>query len=123
MSAAWLLLLVCVACAHPPATRAELVSLHNRRVGEGQELWLQPAAGARINARLKPVIELDSGGRVEFSAAGITEDSAYFTEPPRAHLGPAARSVKGILRVGVCPAGLNVCQSLALPIDRSLAGS
>ena len=123
MKAVWVSLLVAAACARAPARPAGLVVLHSRPVAGGYDLWLEPAAGARINARLKPVLELPSGARLEFSAAGLTPDSAYFTESPRVRFESARASVTGTLRVGICPAGLNVCQAVTLRIDQPLAGS
>lgn len=105
-------------CAAPRARPEEaLVHLAGAPSVNGYRLTLIPATGARINARLRPVLELDGGGRVQFDQAMLTPDSAYFAAPPEATLGRGWRHLKGVLRVGVCPAGLNECRALVIPID------
>jgi hypothetical protein len=92
-------------------------------IASGFRLTLLPAPGARINARLKPVLEMDGGQRLQFDAASMTADSAYFAVPPTAELRSSRASLQGVLRVGVCPVGLNVCRSLAVPVDLPLPTS
>lgn len=84
-------------------------------------LSLHPAIGVRINAKVKPTLELTDGGRITFDQGAVDADSAYFAEPPRAAFHPTGGSVSGTLRVGVCPAGMSVCQSLTLPVSGPLA--
>jgi hypothetical protein len=79
-----------------------------------------PAPGARINARLKPTIELPNGTRIVFDQGRVDADSAYFAEPPRA-ANPSGAIPEGTLRIGICPAGLEVCQSLELPVSEIAA--
>lgn len=76
-------------------------------------LILHATAGARINARLKPAFELSSGEVVRFDSPGVTPDSSYFTTPPEARLSYPARP-HGKLRVGICPSGQEVCQTLEI---------
>ena len=108
------------ACAIRPAGEPAAVRLVATAIASGFRLTLLPAPGARINARLKPVLELDGGQRLQFDAASITADSAYFAVPPTAELRSRRARLQGVLRVGVCPAGLNVCRSLAVPVDLPL---
>ena len=100
--------------AQPPEALVHLVGAPSV---DGYQITLIPAPGARINARLGPVLELAGGERVQFDQARLTEDSAYFAAPPTATLERGWHHLKGILRVGVCPAGLNVCRALVIPID------
>ena len=110
------------ACASPPAAPPAAVRLVATAIAPGFRLTLLPAPGARINARLRPVLEVDGGPRLQFDAVSMTADSAYFAVPPVAELRSTSARLRGILRVGVCPAGLNVCRSLAIPVDLLLPG-
>lgn len=111
-------LLAACAVAAPP--RPAPVQLEAAATRAGYRLSLIPAPGARINARLKPVLELTDGTRLQFDAPALTADSGYFAEPPVIGLERRPGRLRGLLRVGVCPAGLNVCESLALPVDQPL---
>ena len=62
-------LAIAVACHGPPP----LVALE-----AGPPLRLVAAPGVRINARLKPAIELDDGTVLRFDSPSLTPDSAYF---------------------------------------------
>jgi hypothetical protein len=117
-----LILLGAAGCAARPASpEAPLVRLVGHPAVDGYRLTLIPAAGARINARLPPELELAGGVRVRFEQTALTPDSAYFGAPPEATLERGWHHVTGTLRVGVCPAGLNVCKALAIPIDTVFA--
>ena len=98
--------------ASPPLVRLD-VTMQGARA----ELRLVALGGARINARLKPTLERADGGRIAFDAPGLTADSAYFSEPPVAHVAPWRDRLVGTLRVGVCAAGESFCRSLALPVS------
>jgi hypothetical protein len=78
----------------------------------GPPLRLEPAPGVRINARLKPALELAGGRVLHFDSPLLTSDSAYFTAPPTAAAPPGERA--GTLRVSVCPAGERICRSLTI---------
>ncbi len=78
----------------------------------GPPLRLEPGPGVRINARLKPALELEGGIVVRFDSPHLTPDSAYFTAPPTAEAPPAVHA--GTLRVSVCPAGERICRSLTI---------
>lgn len=110
------------ACAGREAAPAEpLVHLAGAPSVEGYRLTLIPAPGARINARLHPVLELEGGGRLQFDQSSLTADSAYFAAPPAAILTSGWQHLKGTLRVGVCPAGENLCRALVIPIDTAFS--
>ena len=95
---------------------SDLVTARLRVVHGTRVVRLDAAPGVRINARLRPVLELDDGTRVAFSSDSVTADSSYFTGAPRALLDtvPAGR---GILRASACPATLNVCRSILLDVS------
>ena len=86
-------------------------------VAEGIRLTLEPEAGARINARAKPALELANGTVLRFDSPHLTSDSAYFAAPPTA-LAPRGANLKhGTLRASICPAGERYCRELILPVD------
>lgn len=114
------LLLGAAACDKPQQRLEPLVRLTATASSTGFRLTLVPAPGARINARLKPVLELEGGSRIQFDHPALTADSAYFAAPPTAEFLGASAELKGVLRVGVCPAGANVCRSLAIAIHELL---
>ena len=103
----------CRGAVTPPA---DLVRLVAAETGSLVRMTLVPAAGARINARLKPVLELADGTRVQFDSPSLTADSAYYASRPEASMASRGR-IAGTLRVGACPAGLDACLALAIPID------
>lgn len=82
-------------------------------------LRLVAAPGVRINARLKPALELNDGRNIRFDASSLTPDSAYFSESPRAELSGGRENIAGMLRVSVCPAAASYCQTLELPVTPS----
>ncbi len=106
-----------VGCADPPAPLSGLMHLAVEPIGDAFELVLYPAPGARINSRIKPTIELAGGGRLVLDSPSTTPDSAYFAAPPRVRLARGQGRIEGTLRVGVCPAGLNACQAIAVPVS------
>ncbi|MGE0441201.1 MAG: hypothetical protein AB7L66_09405 [Gemmatimonadales bacterium] len=113
------LLLLAAAC-HPAAPPpADLLTLEVEEQGADLLLTLRPAPGARINALAKPTLELADGRRVTLQAAALTADSAYFADLPTARL-PDTHRVEGILRAGVCPEGLAVCQTVAIPVEHGV---
>jgi hypothetical protein len=75
--------------------------------GATTTLRLIPAAGARINARLKPALERPDGSVLRFDSPHLTPDSSYYTAPPELSL---SGSGQGIVRASVCPAGEAVCR-------------
>src|SRR2546426_5488898 len=81
----------------------------------GPPLRLVAAPGARINARLKPALELDDGTIVRFDSPHVTADSAYFTEAPTVPP-PVSGSRHGTLRLSVCPSGEKICRLVVLAV-------
>ena len=112
----WLGMVVALAaCTRRPAPEAMV-----RLEVAGDHLTLNPTAGARINAKVKPTLELAEGTLIFFDQGAVDADGNYFTESPRADFRPTGKTLKGTLRVGVCPAGMSVCQSLTVPISEPL---
>ena len=79
-------------------------------------LLLVAAPGVRINARVKPALELPDGTVLRFDSAHLTADSAYFTRPPTAVLSGSERSVTGTLRASVCSEHELVCRTVTLEL-------
>lgn len=86
------------------AERSPLVALD-----AGPPLRLVAAPGVRINARLKPALELDDGTVVRFDSPHVTADTAYFTAAPTATWSAGGRR-RGTLRLSVCESGAKVCR-------------
>lgn len=104
--------------AGAPDDRRPLV-LRTEPVGDSLRLSLVAAPGWKINARVKPVLELTGGGLVRFDAPLLTPDSAYFAEPPVAAVagGRGREPVHGRLRASVCAAGEAVCRVVAMEVS------
>jgi hypothetical protein len=81
----------------------------------GPPLRLVAAPGVRINARLKPALELEDGTVVRFDSPRLTVDSAYFAAAPTA-AAPRSESRYGTLRLSVCPAGERLCRLLVMAV-------
>jgi len=92
-----------------------LVSLDILRTTGGYHISLLAAPGARINARLKPALELASGEVLRFDSPQVTPDSSYFTGSPAAEVQGAERP-RGRIRVAVCAPGEQVCRRLAFEV-------
>jgi hypothetical protein len=80
----------------------------------GPPLRLVAAPGVRINARLKPALELDDGAVLRFDSPLLTPDSAYYAAPPMA--APPSRAHRGTLRVSVCRSAEAICQLVQLAV-------
>jgi hypothetical protein len=101
-----ILLATAAACqSHPP-----LVALQ-----PGPPLRLVAAPGVRINARLKPALELDDGTIVGFDSPYLTSDSAYFAAAPTV-AAPVNASRHGTLRLSVCPSGEKICRLVVFAV-------
>lgn len=83
----------------------------------GLRLTLIAAPGARINARLRPSLELENGPVLRFDSPRVTPDSAYFADAPTAWAPPGTSLGRGVLRASVCPAGEKVCRTVTLEVD------
>ena len=77
-------------------------------------LSLVPAPGIRINARVKPALELPDGTVLRFDSPHQTPDSSYFTQPPTASLPGRRGRAEGTLRASVCAVDELVCRSVVL---------
>jgi len=80
----------------------------------GPPLRLVAAPGVRINARLKPALELDDGTVLRFDSPLLTPDSAYYAAPPVA--APPRSAHRGTLRASICRSGEGICQSVRLAV-------
>src|SRR5262245_30445311 len=92
---------------HPLAVRIEAGNSSTR-------VLLVAAPGWKINARLKPALELPGGNVIRFDAPQLTPDSAYFAEPPSARLPGRTTAIHGTLKASACAADERVCRLLIL---------
>lgn|GEM_PF-1592537 len=104
-----LLCLLCIGCNSP----SPLVSVQVSRTATGHHLTLVPTTGARINAKVRPAFERTDGSVLYFDALGTTADSTYYTAEPFLDLSDP-ETPRGLVRVGVCPAGERVCRVVVL---------
>jgi thiol-disulfide isomerase/thioredoxin len=95
---------------------AERVPLIALEAGPAPSLRLVAAPGVRINARLKPALELDDGTVLRFDSPYLTPDSAYFAAPPTAAPVPPGGPHRGTLRASVCPSQEKFCRSVELAV-------
>jgi hypothetical protein len=109
LSAGWL----APGCAQEPAGP---LRLETARVGADTRINLIAAPGYRINARLKPALELPGGRVIRLDSPYLTPDSAYFAEPPSALIPRRERTVGGRLRASVCDPGETVCRTVTLDL-------
>lgn len=86
--------------------------LRSESFGSDTRLTLLAAPGLKLNARLKPALELPDGTVIRFDSPHLTADSAYFAEPPSAIAAGRRAEWKGRLRASVCDAGKTVCRSV-----------
>ncbi|HYS20360.1 MAG TPA: hypothetical protein VEO73_04670 [Gemmatimonadales bacterium] len=98
--------LAIAACHGPPP----LVALE-----AGPPLRLVAAPGVRINARLKPALELDDGTVLRFDSPHVTADSAYFAAAPTV-AAPLSSSRHGTLRLSVCTSGQKICRLVEMAV-------
>jgi hypothetical protein len=90
-----------VSCSSAPDSPAPLRVVY-APAGDSTRLTLVPSAGFRINARLKPALELPDGTVLRFDSPSLTADSAYFAEPPSASMAGPRHEAKGTLRASIC---------------------
>jgi hypothetical protein len=84
-------------------------------VEAGPPLRLVAAPGVRINALLKPALELDDGTVVRFDSPFVTPDSAYFKAAPTA-TPPASKDRHGRLRLSICREDEQICRLVVMPV-------
>jgi hypothetical protein len=93
-----------------------LVRLETSAAGSDTRVTLVPSAHLKLNARLKPALELADGSVLRFETGRLTADSAYFAEPPSAILPGSHRRVRGTLRASICENDAPVCRALVLEL-------
>jgi hypothetical protein len=97
--------------ARPAALRVERALW-----ADSTRLILVAGPGVRVNARVKPALELVDGTVLRFDSPHLTADSAYFTRPPTATLPGTGRQVGGTLRASVCSEHELVCRAVTLEL-------
>ncbi|MBW8839142.1 MAG: hypothetical protein ACJ8DJ_18865 [Gemmatimonadales bacterium] len=98
------------------AGRSAPLRVDRQLSGGATTLVLVAAPGVRINARVKPSLELPDGTVLRFDSPHLTADSAYFTRPPTTVLSGSERSVAGTLRASVCSEHELVCRTVTLEL-------
>ncbi len=101
-----------IACSGGDRTRPPVRLVRSPAAG-GERLTLHAAPGIRINARLKPSLELPGGPVLRFDSPWITPDSSYFTQPPAVLV--RGRSTGGRVRVSVCGSDA-VCRGIVIEL-------
>ena len=96
------------ACGAPP------FRIDRVRGPSGVLLTLTPDPGARVNARLRPALELSDGVVLRFNGTRLTPDSAYFEDAATVTVPPEVRS--GLVRASACPVGQEVCRSYTMAV-------
>jgi len=84
---------------------------------DGTRLTLVPEPGVRINARVRPALELADGTVLRFEARRLTADTAYFAEPPTTYAPAGARLRGATLRASVCLPAEKVCRVVTVLVD------
>jgi hypothetical protein len=104
-----------LACSNGPRAPQPL-HLEIVRAGRDTRVTLVPAADLKLNARLKPALELRDGTLLRFDSPRLTPDSAYFAEPPTATLRDHLGAVHGTLRASVCGVNEAVCRAITVEL-------
>jgi hypothetical protein len=104
-----------VGCS-PDSGVAGPLRLEMAPAGRDTRVLLLSAPGVKLNARLKPALELTDGTILRFDSPHLTPDSAYFAEPPSALVHGHPTSIHGKLRASVCDAGERVCRTIMLDL-------
>jgi hypothetical protein len=110
------LLLALTACGREPGAETPPLALRIEPAGAETRLSLVAAPGWKINARLKPALEIPNGDVVRFDAVRLTPDSAYFADVPSATIPGRVRAVSGTLRASVCAPAERVCRTVTLKV-------
>lgn len=110
-----LLAVLSLSCSPEPRSHLPL-RLEASSAGADTRLTLVPATHIKLNARVKPALELGDGTVLRFDSPRLTADSAYFASPPTALLPGRHDSVSGTLRASVCENDAPVCRSLVLEL-------
>lgn len=116
MTAVWILVLgQSSGCGAEPPSSSPL-RLETTAVGADTRLTLIPASNIKLNARVKPALELADGTVLRFDSAELTADSAYFSAPPTALLPGQHATVRGTVRASICENDAPVCRALVLEL-------
>jgi len=91
------------------------VHLETTPAEHGTRVTLVADPEVKINARIKPALELDDGTVIRLDSPRLTPDSAYFAEPPTAWLA-GRRRIAGTLRASVCGVHEQVCRMVVLRV-------
>jgi len=110
------LVIVAVSRSAQAQTNAQPLAVRAEPTDSATRLVLVAAPGWKINARVKPALELPSGAIVRFDAPQLTADSAYFAEPPTARILGRVATVRGMLKASVCAVGEQVCRVVTLKL-------
>lgn len=105
------LVLGVVAACHSVPFRVEV-----EHGGPAGRLRLVAAPGARINARLKPALELTDGTVLRFDSPRLTADSAYYADAPTTEGALPEEAHRGVVRASVCPREERICRSYAVAV-------
>jgi hypothetical protein len=92
------------------------VEVRTTPAGPDTRLSLIAAPGLKVNARLKPALELEDGTVLRFDSPRLTPDSAYFAEAPTALLAGRHEKLSGTLRASVCGVDEQVCRRVSLTL-------
>ncbi len=93
----------------PPPLMLETTSVDGRT-----QLKLVAAPGMRINARVKPALELADGRVIRFDSPSLSSDSSYFETPPTAELSDLPADIRGTLRASICDEAEDFCRTVEI---------
>ena len=79
-------------------------------------LRLVAVPGARINARLKPALELTDGTVLRFDSPHRSADSAYYADAATTEGALPEEAHRGVVRASVCPRDEKFCRSYAVTV-------
>ncbi|MEP6571338.1 MAG: hypothetical protein ABJD11_01540 [Gemmatimonadota bacterium] len=92
----------------------DVIRIVETRNGGSSRLTLVADPGVRINARLKPALELSDGRVIRFDSPSLTPDSNYFIGAPAAEVRGKINDAGGHLRASVCARGDSVCRTVRI---------
>jgi hypothetical protein len=116
MRAALLAVVLCSMACSKESRAGQPLHIEIARAGQDTRLTLMPAADLKLNARLKPALELRDGTLLRFDSPHLTPDSAYFADPPTAKLRGHHETVRGTLHASVCGVNEAVCRSITIEL-------
>jgi hypothetical protein len=103
-----------VACVPEPSSAP--LRVVSTPAGPDTRLVLISASHIRLNARVKPALELPDGRVLRFDSPHLTADSAYFASPPTATLDGRHDRVHGTIRASVCENDAPICRALVVKL-------